>query len=141
MVTRAQLVTEARTWVGTPFRHQGRVKGVGCDCAGLIVGLAKHFQLSTFDVLGYNRHPTGRVLVDICDAEMERIAIDEMAPGDVALLRFERDPQHLALIGNYLHGGLSLIHSYVQGGGVVEHRLDSVWARRIVAAYRIPGVI
>jgi NlpC/P60 family putative phage cell wall peptidase len=29
----------ARTWIGTPYRHQGSVKGVGCDCLGLIRGI------------------------------------------------------------------------------------------------------
>ena len=30
-----QIVTQARTWIGTPFHHQARLKGKGCDCLGL----------------------------------------------------------------------------------------------------------
>ncbi len=26
-------------WLGTPYRHQGRRKGVGCDCLGLVLGV------------------------------------------------------------------------------------------------------
>jgi cell wall-associated NlpC family hydrolase len=36
---RDQIVAEARSWVGTPYRHQASVKGVGCDCLGLVRGV------------------------------------------------------------------------------------------------------
>jgi NlpC/P60 family putative phage cell wall peptidase len=33
------LVTLARGWIGTPYRHQASLKGVGCDCLGLLRGV------------------------------------------------------------------------------------------------------
>jgi NlpC/P60 family putative phage cell wall peptidase len=33
---RQQVVREVRTWLYTPYRHKGRVKGVGVDCGGLL---------------------------------------------------------------------------------------------------------
>ncbi len=36
---RARIVAIARSWIGTPYRHQGRLKGVGCDCLGLLIGV------------------------------------------------------------------------------------------------------
>ncbi len=36
---RERIVAAARGWIGTPYRHQGRLKGVGCDCLGLLVGV------------------------------------------------------------------------------------------------------
>ncbi len=38
-VTRAAIVAEAWSWIGTPYRHQASLKGVGCDCLGLIRGV------------------------------------------------------------------------------------------------------
>ena len=38
MPTRDEIVAAARGWIGTPYRHQGALKGVGCDCLGLILG-------------------------------------------------------------------------------------------------------
>lgn len=35
----AEVIAEARGWIGTPYRHQGRRKGVGCDCLGLLIGV------------------------------------------------------------------------------------------------------
>jgi len=36
---RATIVAEARAWIGTPYRHQGSLKAVGCDCLGLLIGV------------------------------------------------------------------------------------------------------
>lgn len=34
---RREVVAEARTWIGTPFHHEARVKGHGVDCAMLLI--------------------------------------------------------------------------------------------------------
>ena len=36
---RAAVVEEARSWLGTPYHHMGRVKGVGCDCLTLLAAV------------------------------------------------------------------------------------------------------
>ncbi len=41
--TRAALIAEARTWIGTPWHHQAAVKGAGCDCIGFVRGVAEPF--------------------------------------------------------------------------------------------------
>ena len=33
------VVEAARGWIGTPYVHQACIRGVGCDCLGLIRGL------------------------------------------------------------------------------------------------------
>ena len=38
-VTRTDIIAEARAWIGTPYRHQASLKGVGCDCLGLVRGV------------------------------------------------------------------------------------------------------
>jgi hypothetical protein len=63
-----------------------------------------------------------------------------LQPGDAAAFDFGGDPQHVGLIGNYVHGGLSLIHACSKTGRVIEHRLDDRHMKRLVAAYRLPGV-
>jgi len=35
---RAAVVAEAKTWLGTPWHHRGRLKGVGVDCAQFVIG-------------------------------------------------------------------------------------------------------
>ena len=135
---RNRIVSTAREWLGTPFHHQGRVKGVGCDCAGLVVAVAKTLGLSSFDMMGYSRLPQGTLLEAVCDREMRRLADPTRAQlGDVLLFRMDLAPQHLGIIGNYLHGGFSLIHAYAQARKVTEHALDATWTSRVVAAYSL----
>ena len=38
-VTGAAAAAEARLWLGTPYRHQAALRGVGCDCLGLVRGV------------------------------------------------------------------------------------------------------
>ncbi len=138
-VTRADVIAEARSWIGTPFKHQGRLKGVGVDCGGLLICVGKALGVSDFDTTGYARVPYGRQLMVHCDEHLTRIGRDEFGPGDVLVMRWRRVPQHVAIVAD---GGFpcSIIHAFDQVGRVVEHRLDETWAARIMQAYRVPGV-
>ena len=142
-VTRADVVAAARGWLDTPFHHQARLKGVGVDCAGLVIGVARELGLVApdFDVSGYARQPDGVSLIGWCDQYMARVPQDQMQPGDVIVVAFDVDPQHLGILGDYRHGGLSIIQSLgVTARRVVETRLMFSSAMRYVAAYRLPGV-
>jgi NlpC/P60 family putative phage cell wall peptidase len=35
----SDVVDRARRWIGTPYVHQARRRGVGCDCLGLVLGV------------------------------------------------------------------------------------------------------
>jgi cell wall-associated NlpC family hydrolase len=145
MTTRAAIVAEARTWKRTPFHHQARVKHVGVDCAGVPICTGK--ALGCFppdmDVVGYARTPDGTSLLAYCDQWMTRIERSEIRIGDVVVIRFDRDPQHLAIVADHPSGCLSMIHALGTPDGrgmVVEHRLDEQTLERLVQAYRMPGV-
>ena len=36
---REAVLVEAAGWLGTPYQHQASVRGVGCDCLGLVRGI------------------------------------------------------------------------------------------------------
>lgn len=137
---RARIVAEARTWIGTPWVHQHRAKGIGVDCAGLPIEICKGLNLSTFDLTDYDRLPDGVELKRLCDEQMTPIPIRDMQPADAVLIQFVGRPQHLGILADYLYGGLSLIHATNAIGKVVEHRLSPEWRAKIVGAYRLPGV-
>ncbi len=148
-VTRAQVVAEVRSWVGTPFVHQACRKGVGTDCAGLIRGVFLALGMVPVDyerhlpegAFAYARRPDGVTMRRYCDEQLVQSATP--VPGDVALIEFVGRPHHLAFYGDHLRGGLSIIHALGprDPARVVEHRLDASWAKRILATYRIPGVL
>lgn len=37
--TGERAVLVARTWIGTPYVHQGSAQGAGADCLGLVRGV------------------------------------------------------------------------------------------------------
>jgi len=141
MVTSAQIVAEARTWLGTPWQHQQRMKGVAVDCAGLVIGVARALGLveTDFDVGGYMRQPDGSMLPLLC-SYMDPVPSSAMAPGDVIAFAIAADPQHVGILGDYRHGGLSVIHAASRPGLVVETRLMFHRRMRFAAAFRFRGV-
>ena len=133
-MTRAELiVAAARAAIGTPFRHQGRTLGRGLDCAGLAIHCAQTAGIATYDETDYPRQPGGGRLEAAFDQqpELRRIALPEIAPGDVLLMTFEGQPQHVAIVSE-----VGIIHAYEPIGRVVEHGLTAFWRARIVRAYR-----
>lgn len=71
---------------------------------------------------------------------MRRIHGNDLQPGDVLVVAIEKDPQHMGIVGDYRHGGLSLIHAASKAGQVVESRLLFVRNFRFRGAYALPGV-
>lgn len=131
------VVRQARTWLGTPYHHQGRLKGVGVDCAGLLIGVAHELGLSDFEIFGYPPRPDGDSLRRLCEAQMQAITLDQAREGDVLLFRFDAHPCHLGI----LSAPDQLIHAYLPRRRVVEHTLDPAWWRQLAGLYRLPGVV
>lgn len=142
MTARTDIVTAARTWIGTPFHHQARLKGVGVDCIGLVIGVARELALIApdFDIAAYPRVPDGKTLLPLAREHMREIPREAMQPGDVVVVSFDRDPQHFGILGDYRHGGLSIIHGASDPGRVIETRLMFSSAMHFVAAFALPGV-
>jgi NlpC/P60 family putative phage cell wall peptidase len=143
MTEKFKIVTQARTWLGTPFKHQGRLKGIGVDCLGLIIGVLAELEInisgkniSQLDEQNYSMLPSGERLQNKLNQYLQKIEINQISAGDILLMQFTREPQHLAFVTNHPNG-FGVIHAYLQAGKVVEHSLDDVWQNRIVAAYRI----
>lgn len=132
-----EIIAAARDAIGTPFRHQGRVSGKALDCAGLVIHVAKAIGADYIDSCGYSRRPANGLLELALDDQpcLERVPLSDRQPGDVLLMRFTGDPQHLGICA-----GENIIHSYSSVGAVCEHRLDDVWATRIVRVYRFRGI-
>jgi hypothetical protein len=120
---------------------------VGVDCGGLVGGVAIALGIvpatwwrDVFDPQfgGYGRQPANGTLQRVCESFMRRVLAPDV--GDVLLMRFADEPQHLGIVGDYAHGGLSLVHALARAGRVVEHRLAPVWRARVVQGYSMPGV-
>lgn len=156
MVSGQEFVNEARKWLGTPFHHQGRKRGDGIrepkggvDCLGLLIGAAdgagvrvrdgkgRSVAVSTLDRRDYGRLPDGDALREALAQVMREVPLEEAGEGEVLLLRFDGNPQHLAIVTE--HGGvLGIIHAYAPARKVVEHAFDGSWRKAVSACFRLP---
>lgn len=151
MITRMQVVEEARAWIDTPWHHQASVFRVGVDCGGLLRGVMIRLGLADPDVtkwrdaekfLGYSRSPDGYTLQEVCETYLIPIPQERMQPGDAVMLAIDKHPQHLGLLSPYRYGGLAIIHATnaARPPRVIETRLLLGRSMRFVAAYALPGV-
>jgi cell wall-associated NlpC family hydrolase len=132
---KADIVTEARSWIGTPWRHQGRSRD-GIDCAGLVILIAQRVGGIDFDKTDYPRQASDETMLALCARFLAPVR--ELQPGDVAVFAFENQ-RHIGIVGDYVFGGLSLIHAYALAPRrVVETRLDGKWLARMRGAFRFP---
>ncbi len=140
---RADVVAEARRWIGTPYRHQGAARGIGCDCLGLVRGVWRALYGAEPEVPpAYTpdwAEPQGEERLWAAAARhLVPATLAEARPGDVVLFRLRSGAvaKHLG-IQSETGAGPRLIHAY-SGRGVVESPLTPPWARRIVARFRFP---
>lgn len=136
----AAVVAEAMGWLGTPYRHQGSLKGVGCDCLGLVRGVWRALY-------GAEPEHPGAYAADWAEAGGEdrllaaarRHLIEEpageAAPGDLLLFRWR--PLVPAKHAGIMVAPDRFLHAY-QGHAVLVSALVPHWRRRIAGAFRFP---
>lgn len=137
-MTADDIVAAARECCGTPFQHQGRVLGVGMDCAGVAIHALSVAGGNPVDVLGYGETPNKGALQSALDSQPDLEVVPFPATpqvGDVLLFRFFNEPQHVGICT-----GSGVIHAYSSIGECVEHGLCSKWLGRIVRVYRVKGL-
>lgn len=146
MNARADIVAEARLWLATPFHHGQMLRGVGCDCIGLIAGVGHALGMPEAAAWredpryrGYGRLPLPGLLIEACDEYLDRIQVAALQSGDVALMTYASDPMHFGIITE--SDPAYIIHATERRGKVVEHRVDAHWHSMIVRAYRFRGVV
>lgn len=149
-VTRAQIVAEALSWEGTPFMDQRAMKHVGCDCLGLIRGIAHNLRLDIgreadlAPLLGYGRNPDPEQLRAGLAKFLTPIGVAAAKPGDVLLIDSAHGfPRHVAVLlpdDRIIHAMNSPVPQSPRGR-VVRHRIDASWRRKLIGAYAAPGVI
>ena len=138
MTKRADIVAEARTWLGTPWVHQHCMKGVAVDCAQMVMDVARACGQAPKDLhlSDYGRSPDGTI-ERMCLAHMDPIGQDDLKPGDVVSVAMDHQPQHVGIVGDYVAGGLSFIHASNSGKKqVIESRLVFMRRFRFIGGYR-----
>ena len=142
-LARATIVAEARAWIGTPYRHQGSLKGIGCDCLGLVRGVWRAVngaepeavpayapdwaEASGVETLAL---AAARLLVPLDDP-------NAFAPSDVILFRWRANlpAKHAAIVTS----SGTMVHAH-DGASVAQVAIAPWWRRRLAYAFQFPGV-
>ena len=123
---RQRVVAAARAWVGTPYHHAADVKGVGVDCAMILVrvfcdlGLVPPFDPRPY-VRDWMMHREDERFLGFLRGHaraVDRAAGSRVEPGDVIVFRVGRC---------YAHGGIitcgdpmAFVHAFSPAGCVIE---------------------
>ena len=132
----------ARDWIGTPYRHQASLKGVGCDCLGLVRGVWREGVGSEpQSVPAYSPDwAEAGLREDLLEAARRHMIAREegyFQAGDVLLFRWRAGmvAKHAAI----LSGDDTMIHAH-DGAAVAEVAFAPWWRRRLAYAFRFPGM-
>lgn len=138
----AAVLAEAETWIGTPYRHQGATKGLGCDCLGLVRGIWKA-------VYGREPETPGPYAADWAEAggkdqlleaarrHCREKPLDAARPGDLIVFRWR--PQHAAKHLGLLMPDERFLHAY-EGHAVTISALVPQWRSRIAGVFAFPDL-
>lgn len=119
---REDIVSEAKSWLGTPFHHKGRKKGVGVDCGGLIFEVYKsvlglpHESFPKYYAEDWALHKdNNEIYLSFLQPYVKEVS--EPQPADIVMWKFGRAFSH----GTIYIGGGKFIHSYgrTQHGSVM----------------------
>lgn len=130
-----EIVAFVRSFIGTPFHHQGRGRS-GIDCVGLLVLAAYDQGWSFVDCRTYGRRPEPKIFLEYLEMSMVRVDPKLSLPGDWVVFWIQKStkPQHIGCIVGpgrmvHTHGGLSLKKVY-------ECDLGNNWTPRIHSVWR-----
>lgn len=116
---RQNVVSEAITWLNTPYHHQAALKGVGVDCVMLMIEVYRKCGLVSVDVdprpYAHDWHMHRSEEVYLGGVELLAAPVDVPQPGDIALFQFGRCVSHGAIVTQWP----MVIHAYIEHGAVV----------------------
>ena len=133
---RESFAAETLAYVGTRYQHQGRLPGVGLDCAGVFVCAARAKGFVIVDRDDYSRLPLMEQILDSFDACCDRVALADIEVGDVILMAWTLEPQHVCVVTS-VDPYIEIVHASAPTKRVVKHVLDAEFASRVRVVYRL----
>ncbi len=142
MIERQAVVAAARNWMGTPYRHQASLKGVGCDCLGFVRGVWRDVYGAEPETVpayapGWAEGGRDERLLAAARRNCSEIGADGFAEGDLLLFRWR--PHLPAKHAAIATSKSTMLHAQ-QGADVCEVMISNWWRRHMAAAFRFPGV-
>ncbi|MGV2830575.1 hypothetical protein [Myxosarcina sp. GI1(2024)] len=127
-----RIVEESRTWLGTPWRHNQRLRSVGVDCVQFAVGVLEACGAPKSGYENYYRTPQGNSLLEAIDSLSYSYPADKIEAGRILIFRIAGVPHHVAIATSET----TMIHADLRVGEVVEHNIGA-WKRKLAAIYEV----
>lgn len=121
-----QVLAEATTWLGTPWHHEGGVKGAGVDCAMLLVRVFSAVgAIPDIDPRPYPMdhmlHSAQERFLSWLEQYADPVPLGkDPQPGDVIVYRVGRCYSHAAIVDQWPN----VIHAFRDERKVVVTRFD-----------------
>lgn len=146
-VSGEQIVATAREYIGTPWVHCGRVKGVGIDCSGLIDCVLGELGVKTGAPTAYPLDGDFDAMIDGFRRVCRELRDDEpLNEGDFLVFRNNLVGVRVPMTnhcGIYTGpGDDTVIHAWGSprsGRKTVETPMDAFWRRCTVGRFRYRG--
>ena len=137
------IVAEALAWVGTPYRHQGCRKGIGCDCLGLVRGVwqavyGRELEHPGVYAADWSEAGEGDRLANAARRHFREKDGTGLAAGDLLLFRWR--PHWPARHVGIAVGTDDFVHAYEGAAAVARSPLVPQWRRRIAAVFAFPTI-
>lgn len=141
--SRAIVVAAARGWLGTPYTHQASLKGIGCDCLGLLRGVWRETIGAEPERPGpYSSHwaefAEGDPFLAAAARHLVARQAGEILPGSVLFFRWQARAvvKHCGIAT----GEATFIHAH-EGAAVAEVPLIPAWRRRLAGIFDFPDLV
>ena len=142
MTQTSDIVRAARGWIGTPYRHQASLKGVGTDCLGLVRGVWREIEgrepkTAPAYSASWAEQGGGETLAEAAARHMIESPCTDVQAGDLLLFRWRPHlpAKHAGIATTATH----MVHAQ-DNACVTEIFLSGWWRRHLAFVFRFPGV-
>jgi NlpC/P60 family putative phage cell wall peptidase len=133
-----QVVEETLSWLGTPYRHQASVRGIGCDCLGLIRGVWRNLYGSEPAPLPvYTPDWAERGSSELLKSAADQFLLAQKEPGPGSVLLFRMRPSSPIKHCGILVSKTEFVHAY-WGRLVCRSAYGRWWRSHMAFAYQFP---
>lgn len=132
------ITDEAQTWLGTPYHHQGRVKGKGVDCGMLLCEVYQAVGLIPF--IDPRPYPSDWHLHQMEQKYLAWVSeyadkVEQPQAGDIVLYHFGKCISHAGIVIEWP----MIIHAYNGQGCVLSDGTKGKLCSRLAGFWRVRG--
>ena len=125
---RQQLIDEAMTWIGTPYKYARQEKGSGTDCSG--------FTMVVYNDVANIKIPRNSAKqAEYCKS----IKNSEIEPGDLVFFATGKDKNRVSHVGMMIDSD-KFIHASSSKGVVISDINQNYYKRTFIKFGRVPSM-